>query len=162
LLTVYSVETDVHPPLSYLLVEGLQQLGLSAAAMRIVSLGMTALALALFQLLTLSFIPRPVDITTRLIAVLLFGLCPLALSQGDALRWYPMFALLIALFVTFYLAGGNKAARLASAVALGVAGSTNLLAGPVAFALAIYRYGLQRRFRAGFDGVFWLLVLVFG
>lgn len=162
LLTAYWRETDVHPALSYLLVEGLQRLGLTAAAMRLVSLGMTAAALALFQLLTLSFLARPVDVTTRLAAVLLFGLCPLAIGQGDALRWYPLFALLIALFVTLYVAGGNRAARLGAAVALGVAGSTNLLAGPVAVAFAIYRYGLQRRFRAGFDLAFWLLLLGFG
>jgi hypothetical protein len=96
------------------------------------------------------------------VAVLLFGLCPLALSQGDALRWYPLFALLIALFVTLYLAGGNGAARLWAAAALGLAGSTNVLAGTVAVAFAIYRYGLERRWRAALDLPFWGLAALCG
>ena len=161
---VYSGVTDVHPPLSYLLFAGLQRLGLGAAGMRLVSLMMTALALALFQLLALSMIARrgAVAPLSRLIALLLFGLCPLAVSQGDALRWYPLFALLIALFTALYLAGGNGAARLWSAVALGLAGSTNVLAGTVALAFALYRYGLQRRWRASFDLPFWGVTGLFG
>jgi hypothetical protein len=162
LVFVFPGRADVHPPLSYLLFEGLQHLGLSDAGMRLVSLVMTALAL--FQLLALSMIARrgPVAPVSRLIAVLLFGLCPLAVSQGDALRWYPLFALLIALFVTLYLAGGNDAARLWSAVALGLAGSVNVLAGTVALALAIYRYGLQRRWRASFDLPYWGITALCG
>src|SRR5262249_28000309 len=93
---------DVHPPLSDLLFYGLYHLGLSEPAMRLCSLAMTALALALFQILALTLIAQrsrsAVVLPTRLIAVLLFGLCPLALSQGDALRWYPLFAMLISLF----------------------------------------------------------------
>ena len=165
LLTDFPVQSDVHPPLFNLLFAGLQQLGLGVAAIRIVALAMTAGALALFQLLALTWIARhthqPANFSTRLIAVLLFGLCPLAVSQGDALRWYPLFTLLIAIFATLYLAG-NGAARLVSASALGLAGSTNLLAVPVGLAFAIYRYGLQRKFRAGFDSAFWLLTIVCG
>lgn len=164
LALAYPGRADVHPPLSYLLFDGLWQLGVSDAGMRLVSLVMTALALALFQLLALSMMARrgAVAPAIRLIAVLLFGLCPLALSQGDALRWYPLFALLIALFITLYLAGGNDAARLWSAVALGLAGSTNVLAGTVALALAIYRYGLQRRWRASFDLPYWGITALCG
>ena len=161
---VYPGLTDVHPPLSYLLFDGLQQLGLSEAGMRLVSLAMTALALALFQLLALTYLAQRngVGPATRLVAVLLFGLCALAVSQGDALRWYPLFALLIALFVTLYLAGGNDAARLCAAAALGIAGSTNVLAGTVAAAFAVYRYGFERRWRAAFDLPFWGLAALFG
>lgn len=166
LLTVYPNHADVHPPLSYLLFSGLQTLGLSPSGMRLVSLAMTAAALALFQLLALWLITRRAGAeagrTLRLTAILLFGLCPLAVSQGDALRWYPLFAFLIALFVTLYLAGGNGAARLAAAAALGLAGSTNVLAGLVAFAFALYRYGLQPRFRGRFEIAFWLVVATFG
>ena len=161
---VYPGQADVHPPLSYLLFAGLQHLGLSESGMRLFSLMMTALALALFQLLALTMIARHGAIAplSRLIAVLLFGLCPLAVSQGDALRWYPLFALLIALFVTLYLVGGNGAARLGSAVALGLAGSTNILAGTVALAFAIYRYVLERRWRAAFDLPFWAVTALVG
>ncbi len=92
-----------------------------------------------------------------MIAVLLFGLTPLAISQGDALRWYPLFALLTALFVTLYLAPRDGAAQLSSAVALGLAASTNFLAVLFVPAFAVYRYGLQRRFRWSFDLIYWLL-----
>jgi hypothetical protein len=133
--------------------------------MRLCSLAMTAASLALFHLLALSWIAQraraPVSLASRLIAALLFGLAPLAVSQGDALRWYPLFALLISLFVTLYLAGGNNAARLCSAVALGLAASTNFLAAFVALPLVIYRYGLQRQFRASFDLAYWLVVALF-
>jgi hypothetical protein len=165
-LIVYTVMGDVHPPLSYLLFYGLHHyLRLGEPAMRLCSLAMTALALALFHLLTLTLIAQRnrdgVALSTRLIAVLLFGLCPLAISQGDALRWYPLFAMLISLFVTLYLVGGNSAARLWSAMPLGIAASTNLLAAIVIPPFILYRYGLQRQFRASFDVVYWLIVLCF-
>jgi hypothetical protein len=132
--------------------------------MRLVSLAMTATALLLFQWLALGMIAQRngVNAATRLVAVLLFALCPLALSQGDALRWYPLFALLIALFVTLYVAGGNNAARLWAAAALGLAGSTNVLAGTAALAFAIYRYGCERRWRAAFDLPFWGIAALCG
>ena len=160
----YPGSADVHPPLSYLLFKGLHQLGMSEAGMRLVSLSMTAFALVLFQLLALGMIAQRNGVApaTRLVNVLLFGLCALALSQGDALRWYPLFALMIALFVTLYFAGGNDAARLWSGAALGVAGSTNVLAGTVAVAFAIYRYGLARRWRTAFDLPFWGIAALFG
>jgi hypothetical protein len=165
-LIYYTVMRDVHPPLPYLLFYGLHRyLGLSESAMRLCSLAMTALALALFHLLALSVIAQrnrdAVALLTRLIAVLLFGLCPLAVSQGDALRWYPLFAMLISLFVTLYLAGGNSAVRFWSAMPLGIAASTNLLAAIVIPPFILYRYGLQRQFRARFDLAYWFVILCF-
>lgn len=161
-LTIYPAFNDVHPPLSYLVFDGLHHLGLSVAGMRLCSLAMTALALALFQFLTLTFIAQrngePASLAARIVAVLLFSLSAMALGQGDALRWYPMFAMLIALFVTFYVAGDNDAARLCSAVPLGLAASTNFLTAFVILPFVLYRYGLQRRFRVAFDGVYWLVV----
>lgn len=166
LLTVFPATRDVHPPLSYFLFWSLQHLGLSADAMRLVSLALTASALALFQLLTLTLLARrhggSVAPASRLIAALLFGLNGLAISQGDALRWYPLFATLVAFAITVYLAAGNRAATLASAVALGVAASTNVLAGFVALPLALYRYGLERRFHLRFEVLFWLVAVLFG
>lgn len=165
LLVVYLKGRDVHPPLSYVLLGALHDLGLSDAAMRLVSLAMMASALLLLHALTLALIARSgqaVAPMTRLIAVLLFGLNALAISQGDALRWYPLFALEVAAFLTLYLAGGNCAARLASAALLGLAASTNFLAALLIAPFALYRYGLERRFRPAFDGAFWVLVLLFG
>jgi hypothetical protein len=161
LLTVLPATQDVHPPLSYLVFRGLRQLGLTDAGMRLCSLAMTALALLLVQILVLAWIAgrerASVSPQTRLIAVLMFGLMPIAVSQGDALRWYPLFALQIALFVTLYLAPRRDASRLWSAAALGVAGSTNFLALLMVPALIFYRYALQRRFRWPFDLTYWLL-----
>lgn len=132
MLTVLPATQDDHPPLSYLVFHGLRQLGLTDAGMRLCSLAMTALALMLVQILVLSWIAEreraAVSPQTRLIAVLMFGLIPIAVSQGDALRWYPLFALQIALFVTLYLAPQRDAIRLWSGAALGLAGSTNFLA----------------------------------
>ena len=124
---------------------------------------MTAFALALFHLLTLTLGAQraPVSLMTRLIAVLLFGFCALAVSQGDAIRWYPLFAILIASFVVLYLVGASGAAWLWSAVPLGLAASTNFLAVMVAAPFVIYRYGLQRRFRAAYDLTYWLAVAAF-
>jgi hypothetical protein len=96
-----------------------------------------------------------------LIAVLLFGFCALAIGQGDTIRWYPLFAILIALFVVLYLGGANSAAWLWSAVPLGLAASTNFLAVMVAAPFVIYRYGLQRRFRGAYDLTYWLVVAAF-
>src|ERR1700741_2616513 len=149
---------DIHPPLSFLLFYGLTQAGLSEAQLRLCSLAMTAFALALFHLLalTLGAQREPISLVTRLIAVLLFGFCALAVSQGDAIRWYPVFAMLIASFVVLYLVGANGAAWVWSAVPLGLAASTNFLALLVATPFVIYRYGLQRRFWAAYDLTYWL------
>ncbi|HUD88682.1 MAG TPA: hypothetical protein VMR17_19730 [Xanthobacteraceae bacterium] len=150
----------VFPKNSEMLFYGLHHLGLSEPQMRLCSLAMTGLALVLFQLLALTWIAqrhRPDGLLpVRLIAVLVFALIPLAIGQGDALRWYPPFALLIALFVTLYLAG-NGAARLCSGLVLGLAGSTNIIAALIVPPFMLYRYGLQRRFCWSFDLPFWLL-----
>jgi hypothetical protein len=166
LLTVFPTRQDVHPPLSYLLFHALQQLGLSDAGMRLCSLIMTATALALFQILVSTWIAQRGDAThslaIRLVAVTLFGLTPLAVGQGDALRWYPLFALFVALFVTLYLAPRNRAAQLCSGAALGLAASTNLAAAILVPPFLLYRYGLQRRFCWSFDLPYWLLAACAG
>jgi hypothetical protein len=165
LLVHYLNAGDIHPPLSFLLFYGLTQAGLSEAQLRLCSLAMTALALALFHLLALALAAQRgnehVSFPTRLTAVLLFGFCALAISQGDAIRWYPPFTILIALFVVLYLAGANGAVQLVSAVPLGLAASTNFLAVLVAAPFVIYRYWLQRRFQAAYDLAYWLVVGLF-
>ena len=104
-ITNFPTTDDIHPPFSYVFFYGLRQLGCSDAAMRLCSLLLTFLALALCQILVLSWLAQRSDdgravASSRIIAVLTFGLMPLALSQGDALRWYPVFAVLIALFIS--------------------------------------------------------------
>ena len=161
LLANFPATGDIHPPLSYAIFFGLRQLRLSDTGMRLCSVAMTALALLLYQLLVLTWIARrdgvsaPVQI--RIVAVLIFGLIPLAVSQGDALRWYPIFTLLIALFVTFYLVPRDGPAQLWSSAALGLAASIDFSAALLIPPFLIYRYALQRRFRWSFDLPYWLI-----
>ena len=117
LIENFPATTDVHPPFSYLMFYGLRQLGFSDAAMRFVSLLLTFLALALCQILVLTWLSQRAEggkpaSATRLVAVLTFGLMPLAVSQGDAIRWYPLFAVLIMSFVVLYLVPRHEWHRL--------------------------------------------------
>ena len=141
---------DEHPPLGYLMFYGLHQLGLSDAEMRLCSLAMTAATLVLFQLLVLTWIAqrnhKPDTLPTRVFAVLLFSLTPLAVDQGDALRWYTPFALAVALFVMLYLAPRSGLTQLWSGAALGLAASIDLTAALLVPPFMLYRYVLQRRF----------------
>ena len=165
-LIFYLKGSDVHPPLADFIFYTLHHLGLSEAAMRVCSLAMTAASLVLFHRLTLAIVGErthaTVGTTTRLIAVLLFGLSPMAVSMGDAIRWYPLFALLFSVFFTLYLVAGNAATKLGSAVALGLAASTNFLAAIVIIPLLLYRYALQRQFRPSFESAYWLVFSLFG
>lgn len=155
---------DFHPPLAALCFYGLIQLGFADWALRLLSLAMTALSLGLFHLLALAIVRQrsgaAAAAPTRLMAILLFGLSPMALSQGDTIRWYPIFAALFALFIVFTLAGRGAGAKLAAAVTLGLAASTNFLAIFVALAFMLYRYGLQRQFRFRLEAAWWLIVAV--
>ena len=164
LFATFPVTNDIHPPLSYAIFYGLRQLGLSDPGMRLCSVAMTATALLLFHLLVLTWTARRdgrvAPAQTRLVAVLLFGLMPLAVSQGDALRWYPVFTLLVALFVILYLVPRDGPARLWSGAALGLAASTDFSAALLVFPFLIYRYALQRRFSWSFDPVYWLITAV--
>jgi len=141
---------DIHPPLSYAVFYVLRQLGLSDAGMRACSLAMTAAALLLIQLLVLIWISRRdgrlPPVASRFLAVLIFGLGPLAVSRGDALRWYPVFALLFALVVTLYVAPRDGPAQLWSGVALGLAASTDFSGALIAAPLMLYRYALSGDF----------------
>ena len=107
LLANFPATDDIHPPFSYLIFLGLRQLGLSDAGMRLCSLFMTWAALALCQILVLNWLSWRTDgeklpSPTRIVAVVIFGLMPLAVSQGDALRWYPVFTVLMTLFVVTF------------------------------------------------------------
>jgi hypothetical protein len=152
---------DIHPPLTFLFFATLHEAGVSEAALHLISAVMTALSLVLWQLLAMATSPRPAGVVSRLIAVLLFGLCPMAIGLGDAIRWYPQFTLCVAVFAALYLAGATAKARLASAIPLGLAASINLIAPLVMLPFAIHRYGLERRWRMTWDGAFWAIFALF-
>jgi hypothetical protein len=155
---------DIHSPLPLIFFTELRQIGLSDPGIHLVSLAATGVTLALIQLLTFAQIEKRGDIPLhiRFLAIVLFALAPLALGMGDSIRWYPLFAFAISLFVTFYLAGGNIYWRLAAGALLGIAASIDFLTIFVAVPFAIYRYGLERQFRPRFDAAFWALSGVFG
>ena len=162
LIATFPATDDIHPPFSYLLFYGLRQLDFSDAAMRLCSLMMSGVALALCYILVLRWLSWREDAgtlpsSTRIFAVLIFGLMPLAVSQGDALRWYPVFAVLIALFMVLYLEPRAEWQRLWSAVVLGLAASTDFSAALIVPPFLLYRHVLQRRFRWSFDLAFWLI-----
>lgn len=148
LIGYYVTAGDIHPPFSFAAYYVLGGLGLSDAGLRLFSVAMTGGALALFHVMTLTLLTArhggAVPALSRSVAIATFGLCALAVSQGDAIRWYPLFALLSALCITFYLYGENTVARFVSASALGLAASTNFIAILVAVPLAMFRYVLQR------------------
>lgn len=148
---------DVHPPVSYLFFLGLHAIGAGETALRAVSCLLMAAALMLIHGWTLTLLERrhqgPVPPVVRLAAILLFGLNALAISQGDAIRWYPLFSLLTALFLVLYLTRRSPA----SAIPLGLAASTNFLALPLAACFCIWRYLLERRLELRFELTFWAL-----
>ncbi len=156
---------NIHPPLTVLYFSILHSFGVSEWVMRLGSLAMMTLALALWQLVALTLIGErgeaPVGATPRLVAVLLFGLSPAAVGLGDAIRWYPQFALLVALFAALYFLSGTRVGRLASAVPLGLAISINLIAPLVILPFAIYRYLLERAWRASFEMAYWAIFALF-
>jgi hypothetical protein len=165
LLTFFGGGADIHPPLSFLLFFLLHRLGSTEATMRLCSLAMTGLSLLLFQILTLSLIEKraasEVRPATRLMAILLFGLSPLAIGQGDAIRWYPLFAVLFALCTILYVTSARPITQLCSAIPLGLAASTNFLALLAISSLLIYRYVLQRVFQPKFELLYWFIFLIF-
>src|SRR5215469_988345 len=88
----YLQGSDIHPPTTFLFFSTLYDLGIGEAALHLCSLAMTAAALALWQFLTLALIGRhdegAVRPITRFAAVLLFGLTPLAIGQGELPRCF--------------------------------------------------------------------------
>src|SRR5262249_10917475 len=118
----YAYGADIHPPMSYVLFSLLNHLGFSERGMHVVSLAMTMVSLGLLQLIALNLVSRraarPASAATRLAAILLFGLNALAVSQGDALRWYPLLSLLVSLFLACYILGQRPGVRVAAAIPL--------------------------------------------
>ena len=155
---------DIHSPLPLLFFTWLRQLGFDDPAIRLVSLAATGIALALTQLLTFALLEKSGELPLhiRFLAITLFALTPISLGMGDSIRWYPLFAFAISLFLTFYLAGGNTYWRLAAGAMLGVAASIDFLTIFVALPFAIYRYGLERQFLFRFEAIFWGLAAFFG
>lgn len=144
---------DIHPPLSTALFAALSALGLGPPALRVVAMLFTALAFVA----ALDVVLRQVE-TRRRAVVVLFAACPLLFGVGDSLRWYPLFALLSALFLRRVLLDGRPS--VGAGVLLGLAGMTSFLAVVPAAAFGLHRYVLRRRFDWREDGAFLVVVAV--
>jgi hypothetical protein len=149
---------DIHPPLSYIMFQLLYNIGLPLWAMRCVSLFMSAIAFLLILDLTLSAI-RADGSMVRFATIIMFLTFPLLYGVGDALRWYPLFAVLVAGFFWLELRCGQP--TIAGGVLLGLSVSTNFLAFVPYFAFAGQRYFLRRRFNFRVDGPFHLAAVIF-
>ncbi len=133
LLKAFASAYDVHPPLSYLAFYLLHASGAGEAGLRALSLAMSTGAVAIAHRLLLRL-----DVSgqghagassaERLIALLLLATTPLLVSQGDAIRWYPMYGLVFMATLYFHVrerAAGRAA--IASSAAAGVLVSVNFL-----------------------------------
>jgi len=144
---------DIHPPLSTALFAALSAFGLGPPALRVVAMLFSALAF----LAVLDVVLRQVQ-ARRWTVIALFAACPLLFGVGDSLRWYPLFALLTALFLRRVLLDGRPS--IGAGALLGLAGMTSFLAVVPAAAFGLHRYVLRRRFDRREDGAFLAIVAV--
>jgi hypothetical protein len=120
---------DVHPPASYLVFYAAWQLGAREHALHFLSLAFSALAVALaYRILCLMTQGAAAwTSASRAFVVIVLVSTPLVLSQGDAIRWYPLFTLLYLASVHAYLREAPSSLGLGSAALVGLAASTNYL-----------------------------------
>ena len=151
----FSSGYDIHPPISFLLYKLLATMGLSDAAMRLVSFQLSVAAVLVTFLTVRQWLPA--GGYRRTLAAGCFLMAPLLYGVGDSLRWYPILALLIAVFVRWYILDGRPSPR--AALVLGLAGSTAVAAFVPYVAMLLHRFWL-RRARPGKDDVIFHAILL--
>lgn len=145
-----------HGPVSHVLYEVGTYI-VSGRQLWMIPLLLSALAFGLILDLTLRAI-GPVSPVVRLPILGAFLLLPSLHGSGDAVRWYPPFAFLVALFAWLYLREGAVDWR--AGIALGLAASTDPTAIVVYAAFVLHRYAMGRRVNRG-DVWFHLSLFVF-
>ncbi len=143
---------DVNPPLSYLLFYSGSAIGVGAAGLRWISLACTAGALAIWHWLTLSSLDEEIPVSTRLLIAVVFGLTPMALGQGDAMRWYPPFALAVAAAFLLYLRSPRR--WMLGGIAMGIAADISFVAILPLLSICFHRYVVERKFLWKEDAAF--------
>src|SRR5271165_992646 len=120
---------DVHPPTSYLVFYPLWKLGAGPSGLRWASLLFSAGAVVLAHRIVMRLVPpgRSMSIAERAIVLVMIAATPLLLSQGDAIRWYPLFTLLFMACVYAYLHDEGRGGGTSYAVLSGLLASTNFL-----------------------------------
>jgi hypothetical protein len=157
---LWANRNEMNPTLSHLIFYAGSTIGLRTVSLRWISIGCTAGALAIWHWMTVDALGQSsLSISTRLLIALLFGLTPLAISQGDALRWYPPLMLPVAVAFLVYL----RSSRLwfLSGIAFGLAADVGFIAIFPFLAALFHRYLVQRRFRWREDAEFLLLTAAF-
>ena len=149
---------DITPPISYLIFQILVHFGVPIWGMRLVSLIMSAIAFLLILDLTLAMV-NSMEKVVRLATMFLFISFPLLYGVGDALRWYPVFAVFVAGF--FWLEQRRGRPTMIGGMLLGLAASTTFLAIIPYFGFATRRYLWRRRFDIRVDGPFHLVLASF-
>jgi hypothetical protein len=119
---------DVHPPVSYLLFYGLSRMGIGEQGLRLFSLACSGAAVGLAHAVLRQIGPaeRVWSSAERVVVILLLAATPLMVSQGDAIRWYPLFTLVFMAALYAYSLP-LKRAGLGYAALAGVAASINFL-----------------------------------
>jgi hypothetical protein len=146
------------PPLSYLMFQLLAHFGVPVWGMRLTSQIMSGIAFLLILDLTIAIISSE-DKIVRFTTMFLFLSFPLLYGAGDALRWYPMFAVFISGF--FWLEFRRGRPTMLGGMLLGLAASTTYLAIIPYFAFVTRRYLRQRSFDIRVDGPFHLVLASF-
>jgi hypothetical protein len=119
---------DVHPPVSYLVFYALSRLGFGEHGLRLFSLLCSGIAVALAHAVLRRVTPAAHSWSSadRVIVVFVLASSPLLVSQGDAIRWYPLFTLVF--MATLYAYARERAAAgLGYAALAGLAASINFL-----------------------------------
>jgi len=118
--------SEMNPPLFRLIFYAGSAAGLNTDSLRWISMFCTAGALASWHWLTLDALAESNPLAAnRILIAILFGLTPLAISQGDALRWYPPLALAIAIAFVIYF---TSARWWLSGIAFGIAADLGFIA----------------------------------
>lgn len=117
---------DVHPPISYVVFYLLSHLGVGERGLRLTSLVISAFAAALAHRILCMMLPEEqrLSVSDRVIPVVVLASTPLLVSQGDAIRWYPIFAAIFFLTLYAYL---RQPRGFYSAALCGLLASTSFL-----------------------------------
>jgi hypothetical protein len=142
---------DLHPPLSYVIFFAAHRLGMDAAGLQWLSACFTAASIAIWCWMALESLDGAAPALAGPIA-LLFALTPLAVGQGDAIRWYPPFTLLVAIAYAICWRGGRW--WWLSAIALGLAADCEFIAILPFAAILLHRYAMRRSRAGAADALF--------
>jgi hypothetical protein len=147
------MDADPTPQLSYVIYYLAMLAGCGQVGWRWLCVGYVAVAISIWHWLTLRNIEasRPV----RLLIAILFGMTPLALGQGDALRWYPMLAMMVAVAFALYLTAGER--WYLTGIAFGLVGDVSFLAILPLASVLFHRWVIERKFRPREEAAFLVL-----